>query len=384
MPKDTLTTQAALIYADRPGLPFDTILDRLNSALAKRDIQPMETRDPSSREFRLIGNDRLHATIAIHGNPLGSRGQTRALKISEQLGATQDFEALAQTCPAHIQICVGEGPSPVLFEAPKPVPAAQRLMLLFTVLRLVMGYARPAAVHLCVSDRFYDSDDLEQSLSGGPAPDLLWHPQVFARRQDAGGRTREDLVLHQSECLLGRTLILSGLPAKMPLAQRLDLAQRLTHQHLDGSAPLEDGVIAGSDGQPTLSIRTFPPDLSAPHGRIVAEATGSTPSNETVPLFAPHRGYSAVSHDPGDPGDPAKPGLRPGDSGADDTGWQDHDIPSARPGPRPKTRKSAAWITLGVLGLFLWVGLPMLNLPKLALEAAYSEPLDLMPQDRGN
>jgi len=375
MSDTTMKTQAALIFDGVPEVALEEIRIRINKALGKRGYPEFELGSGASDSFVLFRNPQFHATIAIHKTPLGLRGQERAAASPVVREKEADFAQIAQTGPAHILICVGEGPEPLSFDQPAPVETKIKLEVLLTLIRLVMRQARPVAAHLCTSDMFYTADDLDAAFSGGFPPSILVHPVETTKQTGPDGDERPGLILYQSEHLIGKTLVLEGVPASVPLDMSLSLADTIIRQHMKGTLPLADGDTLSETVGMELYVRHAEPDAAFPGGRIVASFWPSAPDGGAMPgePFPNHPGYAAV---------PATPGSDTSSGETGDGTWVPPSPGSSYAPDGSSKRRSSGWMILVGIGLFLWIGLPLLNIPKAVLEATFSEGLNNEPASR--
>lgn len=361
MPKMPLTTQAALIYEAPPELSLSALLSEANADLAKSGLPAFEMGPASSAVFGLFTAPAMHATVAVHPGPLGTRGLERALAAETSEARMQQFEAALIEGRAHVVIAVGEGPSPVRFDTPTPVPVETRLKVLATLMKSVMGQARPLAGHNCAADRMFTVQALEDAVARAPEHALLLHPEILPAQTGPDGESGTGLVLFNSHYLLGRTLVIEGVPEQVPAAVTEKLAKTLIRQACAGKINLDDGASLRDAAGTTLHIRHEAPDQADPAGRIVASFwTGAATDGgaDTAAPFISHPGYAAVpveEHPEPTVGREEWSGVEPSAHLAEKT---------ARTGPN--------WMLWVGFGLFLWIGLPLLNVPKMAIEAAFS------------
>lgn len=357
----TLTTQAALLYPATPDLTFDELLTEINTFLTRRGEQALERSEMSSQHFVLFSNPRLHVSIALHATPLGARGLDQALTAAVTRAKGEDFDRLAADSPAHLRIAVGDGPHPMPIERPDAVQVRTKLRLLQEVLRLVTARARPLAAHLCTSDLFYTPEELAAALAAAPSPVLTLHPVPTPKQTGPRGRDGTGLIAWQSHHLIGRTLVLEGIPEAVPLEMSLALLDTLVREKVKGALALAEGDALKETLGMALYVRHAAPDATFPKGRIIvsfwpepAEAAGT----EAPAPFRPHPGYSAVT------------AVWERDAEGGESVTLGH-------GSLRSTGKRQAggsgWMILVGIGLFLWVGLPLLNLPKMAIESAFSD-----------
>ena len=369
MSNTRMATQAALIYADQPTLNLDEIRVRINKALSKRGYPEFEMGMGSSEQFALFRSSKMHATVALHNGPLGIRGQERAAVNAVTRAKDTDFASIAQNSSAHVLICVGDGPDPVSFDQPAPVDVKIKLEVLLTLIRLVMRQARPKVAHLCTSDMFYTADELEAGFANGFAPSMMLHPIETKPQPGPDGELRKSLILFQSEYLAGKTIVLEGIPDPVPLDMSLSLAETMIRQHMKGTLPLADGDALKEAVGMELYIRHAEPNAAFPSGRIIASfwATPAETADATAATpFINHPGYAAIS---------ASPSSRDDAEDATDDTWSPSSTRSAYVSDKASGKRSSSWMLLVGIGLFLWIGLPMLNIPKAVLEATFSEGL---------
>lgn len=363
MPKLPLTTQAALIFEMPPALDLARLLEDVNAALDEAELPTFEMGPAGTDVFALYRSDTLHATVAVHSGPLGLRGLERALTAPAAEAQIGRFEQALTKGRAHVVIAVGEGPSPVRFDTPAPVAAEIRLKVLARILDCVTAHARPMAAHVCSSDMLYTPEALAAALTGTPETALLLHPEVLTEQTGPQGEEGRGLILWNSHHLIGRTLVIEGLPAPVPARVAAKLAQTLIRQSRSGKIRLDPGASLKDAAGTMLRIRHEAPDEADPAGRIVASfwaAPASAGGAETAAPFVPHPGYTAF------PADPA-----PAPENAEAQGWT---APGAIPHSRSERRGGASpnWMLWVGFGLFLWIGLPLLNVPKMVIEAAFS------------
>jgi len=371
MTDQTLITQAALIYPVAPQLPLASIFEELNEL----DIWPEMTASPmSSPQFALFANADLHASVAIHRNRLGGPGFDRALNSEVTKAKPDDFDRILDLSQAHVVISVGDGPTPAAFDKPKPVPVSTRAALLFELIRIVMSQVRPQAAHLCTSDMFYSTEELDKALLQPLPPILMIHPVPAVSR--ANGTRSNAMIAQQAQYLIGRTLVIDAVPDPVPTEMSVVLIDTLIRQHMSGALPLKDGDALAEALGMSLLIRRVPPDADFPAGRIVAsfaDETEESKMSETAVDFRPHPGYGAVATARPEP-------ERQGDI----PDWTPPEGASVR-GSSSSTESSKGiptWMILVGVGLFLWVVVPLLDIPRLAIQAAFSNDLNRNIADR--
>ena len=102
-----------------------------------------------------------------------------------------------------------------------------------------------------------------------------------------------------------------------------------------------------------------------PDGRVIAtfrpETPGTEPEDDAAP-FAGHPGYSALA-----------PAVSQPDE--HDETWSP--VPGAvAPGRTQSGRGLSTWMVLLVVGVFLWIGLPLLNVPQKLISTTFSNDLN--------
>ena len=388
MSRPSPVTQAALYYATPPELAFPALLEALNQATGDRIRPALMPGDGTTQTFALFTNVAFHATVAIlDGAP--DIDTSDALSLP----GAPDRETLRGT-GAHVVVTVGIGPSAMAFDPPKPVPVKTRLDVMMTLVTLIAEQARPLAVHLCPSDRLFRPEAILQAARPLP-PSLLTRPVQTWPMQTGPVRTcpadthsaqsdpdhadtnpigpdpidspgaghprnpatPHGLIAHQSELLIGRTLELSGIPAPVPFSMAVTLAESLLRQAQAGRLALADGDTITSATEAALHVRHAPPDAAFPAGRIVVsfEEHAHCPHHADDRPYAGHRGYAA---------------SRGGGTGPEDAWAPQHGLPAPSSG-----HGSPTWMILLAIGLFLWVGLPLMEVPQRVVREAFSSPL---------
>lgn len=364
MPKLPLTTQAALIYEVPPEISLSDLLEPANAALSAAGLPVFEVGPAATEAFALFTAPKLHATLAIHNGALGVRGLERALAAEPDNTRLDRFETALTRGRAHMVIAVGEGPSPVRFDTPAPVPVADRLRVLACLMRCVTQIAAPMAAHVCAADRMFTPEDLETALAEAPERSLLLHPEALGGMIGPEGENGAGLAMRNAHHLIGRTLVIEGVPEPVPAEVTAKLAQTLIRQAAAGKIRLEDGASLRDGAGTTLHIRHEAPDAADPAGRVIASfwTEPAQKGAEAEPPFVPHPGYAAVPVEP-----PAAPEA-PADAWA-----------SIAPPPHVSERPAKTgpnWMLWVGFGLFLWIGLPLLNVPKMVIESAFSSAQD--------
>ncbi|MEX0338388.1 MAG: hypothetical protein AB3N11_05035 [Arenibacterium sp.] len=370
MSQQVLTPQAALIYADPPVFDAKELLASLNTALVAMGHVPTKLGQMSSDQFILVSQPRLHATIAIHRAPLGAKGLERALNTSRHVQHSFAFQPELEKKRAHVVVTIGEGDAPLPFDPPEPVDARTKLEILFRLIRFVTAEARPVVAHFCTSDRLYTPEELDKALTHSLPMSLLVHPREIRVDQRAGGQTGTSLIAHQTAHLLGKTLIIEGLPVNVPRKLCQQLVESLVAKYLDGDLPLADGDRIRKNEDITLYVRHIDPVTACPSGAIVVSFWADPPRANYLdrqPAFEGHHGYNALTHTPA-----------PSEETTDSTGadeWGTDYIASIASAPTPRKSGPPVWMILVGVGLFLWVGLPLLNIPQTLVESTFSEGL---------
>ncbi|MEX0282332.1 MAG: hypothetical protein AB3N13_14205 [Arenibacterium sp.] len=370
MSQQVLTFQAALIYAAPPVFEAEELLSSLNSALVAMGHVPMTLGPMSSDQFVLFSQPKLHATIAVHRAPLGTQGLERALNSARNSKHGFEFQPALEKKRAHVVITVGEGDTPLPFDPPEPVDARTKLETLFRLIRFVTAEARPVAAHFCTSDRLYTPEELDKALTRTLPMSLLVHPSEVRVDQRAGGQTGTSLIAHQSHHLLGKTLIVEGLPVNVPRKLGQQLVDGLLTKYLEGELPLAEGDRIRKNEDITLYVRHVEPVNACPNGAIVVSFWSEPPRANYLdrqPAFEGHHGYNALAQKPRDT-----------ESVSDFAGAEDWDADYISSiGATSSQRKSGppVWMILVAVGVFLWVGLPLLNVPQTLIESTFSEGL---------
>ncbi|MAY88898.1 MAG: hypothetical protein CML02_19515 [Pseudooceanicola sp.] len=377
MPDISLTTQAALLYDSKPGFDPVSVLDELNT---KHKLGTFALDQMATPQFALLTDGKMHATIAVHANPIGAQALARALASPVSAAKDADFPALVNSCRAHVVISVGSGTSPVTLDAVEPAPVEQRLKLLFALLRMVHRRYRCRAAHLCTSDLLYTPKDLDIELGQPLPPALVVHPELTrAAATEVGGSKPplRHLIGHNSQYLLGRTLIVEDIPDPVPLDMAQTLLDTLLHQATRGALPLAHGDRLSEKLGTALYVRHLSANAAFPAGRIVVSFSETAPprTRQTAGQpFLPHPGYAAIS------GHSAEAAPRPNDEWTPDRSARDRDtdpvgLAGLSASPRERSGSSPTWMILVGVGLFLWIGLPLLNVPQKLLQATFSDGL---------
>lgn len=353
-----LTTQAALLYRATPDLKFADLLDRLNATLATSGIPPLEDSPLSSDQFALFRNTRLHISVAVHRTPLPAPALRTALAAPASRSKRCDFERLLAQSQAHVVLTVGDGPTPAAMEPVTPAPAAIKLALLNRVIALVHDQAPATAAHLCTNDLFFTPAEIDAAAAQSIPPALVIHPL----KADDPARA---LRLCNSEVLIGKVLEIHDIPTSVPVSMQLTLANTLITQHVAGALPLEDGDRLEDAVGMALTVRHARPIAAAPRGRIIvsfdAPDLARAPRWENA-TYQPHPGYTS-SRTPPD-----------ADAPATMQDWQPPPRSSYRGRVADAAGKSSSnWMLWVGVGLFLWIGLPLLHIPQMVLQAAFSD-----------
>lgn len=363
MSKLPLTTQAALMFQSVPSLDLAQLLEEANAQLAGADL-PVFEMDPTGTDvFALLRSEKMHATIAVHSGPLGLRGLERALTAPAAEARIAHFEQALTKGRAHVVIAVGEGPSPVRFDTPVPVAAKLRLAVLARLIACITARERPLAAHLCSSDLLYTPQALEAAIAAPSDESLLLHPEPLTDQTGPDGEEGRGLILRNSHHLLDRTLVIEGVPEPVPAKVTAKLAHTLLRQARAGKIRLDHGASLKDAAGTTLRIRHEDPDAADPAGRIVVSfwsAPAASGGAETAQPFIPHPGYTAF---PADVPEQDAPGPQPG--------WPALGDDAQHPAPAPRA-SGPNWMLWVGFGLFLWIGLPLLNVPKMVIESAFS------------
>ncbi|MEC7256735.1 MAG: hypothetical protein VXW58_02850, partial [Pseudomonadota bacterium] len=269
MPDLSLTTQAALLYDTKPDFDPVSVLDELNT---KHRFGTFGLDSMATPQFALLTDGKMHATIAVHANPLGAHSLKRALASPVSAAKDSDFPTLVNDCRAHIVVSVGSGTSPVTLDTVEPVAVETRLKLLFALLRMVHRRYRCRAAHLCTSDLMYTPKDLDIELGQPLPPALVVHPE-FTRPTAPGADTDAPplrrLIAHNSQYLLSRTLIIEDIPEPVPLDMAQTLLDTLLHQAARGALPLAHGDQLSETMGMALHVRHLSANAAFPAGRIV-------------------------------------------------------------------------------------------------------------------
>ncbi|WP_109463785.1 hypothetical protein [Albibacillus kandeliae] len=357
MSNQKVTTQANLIYASLPGLDFDRILLTLNGLLRRLGMPSLALSPMSSDRFALFSNETLHASIALHEGPLGEAGFERAL--AAPMAEPADIATMLRDNRAHVQISVGDGPTPVAFAPPTPVDITVRVEALQNLIKLVHAAAACKAAHVCSSDRFLMPEDIS-GFGTALAPAMLVHPAPVGERTGPYGQSGSGMIAHQSRLLIGKTLVLEGIPTDVPNSMRLLLLDTLLNEHMRGRLTLEDGDRLTEVPGLTLYIRH-----DTAHEQIIASFWSAPPATgSSVPerIFLAHPGYGATQGS--------------SDSTESEEDWLFPETASSRVAAPTSSGAFPSWMILVAIGLFLWVGLPLLNIPQKVIESAFSNGID--------
>ena len=335
--------QASLVYDAAPRFDFAALTEAANLVLRETGHGALVIKPQSTEVFALFGNDILHATVAIHDAPL-RLGGTAGEKLS--------------VSKAHVEITVRSGPDPVAFDKPEPVSVVLLASLLQQLARSVHEAAPCKSMHIAASDRFFSADVFDD-LGASLTPHLFLSPEKLTDVVGPEGQTGQQYVFHQSRHFVGRELVLRGVPAKVPQEMITTLIDALIAQHLNGSVPLLDGdTISGSldislnvrhatsrDGRACVLVSFWPePEGTSPQIPAFSVQTATSPAPTPTAAEYPDE-WSA-------PGSGAYSTAKSTEKGSKST-----------------------WILLVGLGLFLWVGLPMLEIPQKVIKSAFSNDL---------
>ena len=145
----------------------------------------------------------------------------------------------------------------------------------------------------------------------------------------------------------------------------------------DPSLPLAHGDRLSEKLGTALYVRHLSANAAFPAGRIVVSFSETAPprTRQTAGQpFLPHPGYAAIS------GHSAEAAPRPNDEWTPDRSARDRDtdpvgLAGLSASPRERSGSSPTWMILVGVGLFLWIGLPLLNVPQKLLQATFSDGL---------
>lgn len=358
MTDQLLMTQAALIYGAAPDLDFAALRAALNHALASSGSPALEDSPMSSDQFALFRNARVHVSIALHRTPLPARGLQHALAAAATRSKRCDFERILDQSHAHVIVSVGDGPTPLPLEPVTAAPAAIKLALLHKAITLIHDRAPADALHMCTNDLFHSAAEIEGAAAQAIAPALVMHPL-------AADEPSRAIRLCNSEHLIGSVLEIHEIPNRVPVSMQLTLANTLVTQHMSGALPLDDGDRLEDAVGMGLTVHRARPTAQAPSGRIVvtfdSEAPQRAPRWDSA-AFHPHRGYSVLSS-----------AIAPA---AETDEWTPDSASGygARIAASAENRSSNWMIWVGI-GLFLWIGLPLLDIPQKIIHATFSDQL---------
>lgn len=352
-------TQAALLYPEAPGLSFDDLLTAFNADLRQAGEMSFSLGGDTSERFALFTHAGVHATVAIHAGPIDRGAAARAVTSAASLGLPVDVEAVLASHRAHMLISVADGPSPAAFDTPEPVPAELRVDLLARLTRLVAEQAPPEAIHLTAADRMYSARDIAAIEQSDPAP-MLIHPHLTGESTSTGGARGYGLRAEGSQVLLGGPVLdVEGIPETMPPRSAHKLACKLLRAYSAGKLRLNDGSRVNTPGGLSLRIRHEDGSDSAPGGSIVASFHGRAPASpQVVAPFPPHQGYLAMR---------TPPASGPATDGPD-ISWVP---PASGSAASERAQGSSRWMIFVGIGLLLWIGLPLLNIPETVIKAAF-------------
>lgn len=360
MTSSILNTQAALVYRAPPVIDLGALRARINAELASSGSPALEDSPMSSDEFVLFRNARLHVTVAIHRTPLPTRGLQHALSAPATRSRRTDFAALIAQSRAHVIVSVGDGPAPIPLEPVTPAPPALKLALLHKTVSLLHTQSPAEALHTGANDLFHTAAEIETAATQAIVAGFVMHPLAA----DAPARA---LRMINSELLIGKVLEIHGIAEKVPVSMQLVLANTLVVQHIAGNLPLEDGDRLEDSVGMGLTIRHARPTAQAPEGRLVVafdnDGLQRAPRWETA-VFTPHPGYSAPLAPPAPAALDGQVEWIPPGAG----GYSSRVVAAAE-------NRSSNWMIWVGIGLFLWIGLPLLNIPQMILQATFSEDL---------
>ncbi|MHA6262209.1 hypothetical protein ACXYMO_03325 [Arenibacterium sp. CAU 1754] len=360
-------TQAALLYHETPSPDLAAVARALNAHLEGRSDLALTVAPNGTSQYLLLVNRSYHIVFAVHATPLDAKAFERALDAPSTGPRDDEFATKLRQHKSHILVMIGDGPMPMPFDQPDAFDPATKLELLHLVVRHLIQSARPDAVHFASSDMVFSPEQVEKAGDASLPVALCTHPVPTPLKINGDGIKGTGLRFENSQLLVGKTVEIEGLPPQVPLDIGVALGHTLIRQRLKGKLPLADGDTVNPSGGLPLHVRHEPANDIAPQGRIIASfwspdlSADSTAQADATP-FVPHPGYLAVSH----------PTDTPETTASDD--WHPAGTSSTLSDPTPQSSNSR-WMVFGAIALFLWVIVPFLGLPRLALEATFSDQL---------
>lgn len=361
-------TQAALLYRSAPHPDLAAVARAIDANLDVRTDLKLTVAPDATNEFLLLTNRAYHIVIAVHPAALPPQALERALTSPVAGADNAKLQSTVQDHTHHILVIVGDGPMPINFDAPEKFDIHTKLELLNIAVRHLAQTARPDAVHFSPADMMVSADQVENASPDPQPVEQLVHPVLTPKMHTAGGVAGLGLRFENSDILLGKTLEIEGIPVPVPLDIAQSLGHTLIRQNLRGGLPLADGDTVNQSGGMALYVRHIPADHIAPNGRIVAsfwapETSANATADAQQTPYTPHPGYLALSQTAAEPKTANSDEWRP-----------ESDVSTLSSAGKTATNNSR-WMIFGAVALLLWVVIPFLGLPRLALEAAFSDEL---------
>ena len=272
--------QAALLYNDVPVVDFAEYLERFKESAQNHEIPgAFKVLPGASNETTLsIAGAGVHATLSLQDTPCDAEEFSLALRAPILRHKNFDFKSTIRDHQSAIVITVGDGETPLPFDARElmaqaGVVRASDPMLKMSVLHVLMQCmaetSRPMMVSFCPSQSLLCPQELEAvSDMALPLP-ILFHPFPFSNGKTEGGQPRIGMAAIHAPLLIGAELELENIPNDFPIATRINLLATLIQNKRSGNLPLEDGDGLQPDGAYNLTVRHEPGSTEGGPHRIV-------------------------------------------------------------------------------------------------------------------
>ena len=247
---------AHFLFAGKPTLNLENILTLINDRTAKHGAAQLSLSPLSTNSYAVICGANVHATITV------SRGRcphTSAEALAQKNDLTNAQREVLTTHDAHITVEVADSDAPVTAKTremyaamgirPRACPAATKLRLFHALCDVLAEAAAPELIHLHPADQILSASDLAALRQEALPVSLLVVTERGDTRIGPGGAVGDDIIARNGDYLVGKTLVLRGVPNEMATQEMSDLLMRIMHQYRDGRLALADGDrLAAAEG----------------------------------------------------------------------------------------------------------------------------------------
>jgi len=243
-------------------------LGLLNAHLGDSTLQ-FALNQESEGEYAVFAHKDMHIFVTAEAQPLAAEGFKGVLDSPFCSIGKAATTAIVAGHHGHVLVSVGNGPD--AFADPAPAPRDDTLDLFETKLilcqlmtNLIIGAARPEAVHWCQSNQLFGTDDFLAERDSHYPLKLYLHPIAHQSGATLDGQRMTGFSVTGSEHLISKPLVFAEgpLPFERAFEHMVDFVTYCRHN----AFTFPDGDRFGRNSDEQVIVHHMPPTKKMPAG----------------------------------------------------------------------------------------------------------------------